>query len=103
MLDCSLFLSNTYCTIDKTYRAVIGANEALGEQKYHIVGGSAGSVSPCEFAFISGSTTISLLLSLTTFSCVSRLVLPGRAKWYYWGKQVWFGCRSNSPDRNGVA
>ena len=39
-------------TTDKTYRAVIGANEAMGEAKYHIVGGSAGSVSPCKFAFI---------------------------------------------------
>ena len=63
---------------DKTYRAVIGANEALGEQKYHIVGGSAGSVSPCKFAFITNVTRHTLQLPLTTCSCVSRLVLPGR-------------------------
>ena len=33
-------------TVDKLYRAVIKANQALDKYKYHIVGGAAGTVSP---------------------------------------------------------
>ena len=35
-------------SIDKVYRAVIDANQALEEYKYHLVGGAAGTVSPSE-------------------------------------------------------
>ena len=35
--------------IDKVYRAVIAANQALEDYKYHLVGGAAGTVSPSEF------------------------------------------------------
>ena len=46
------FLSNfsTFTTIqcmpDKAYRAVLAENQALDAYKYHLVGGSAGTVSP---------------------------------------------------------
>ena len=44
-------LSEFYET-DKTYRALKDANEAQeeGGAKYHIVGGAAGSVSPCKIS-----------------------------------------------------
>ena len=35
-------------TIDKIYRAVIAANQALDKYKYHLVGGAAGTVSASE-------------------------------------------------------
>ena len=46
-----LLLSNSHndpimSEIDKVYRAVIDANQALEEYKYHLVGGAAGTVSP---------------------------------------------------------
>ena len=31
---------------DKVYRAVLAANQALDEYKYHLVGGAAGTVTP---------------------------------------------------------
>ncbi len=34
--------------IDKVYRAVNDANNALDEFKYHLVGGAAGTVTPSE-------------------------------------------------------
>ena len=33
---------------DKLYRAVLAANQALDEYKYHVVGGNAGTVTPSE-------------------------------------------------------
>jgi hypothetical protein len=50
------------------YRAVIAANEALEDYKYHLVGGAAGTVSPsklclCLFLAVVDTEDILLLLS----------------------------------------
>ena len=61
---------------DKLYRAVIAANKALDEYKYHIVGGAAGTVSPSKqylILFLNYVPRTFFSFCLTTFIIVSML------------------------------
>lgn len=102
---------------NKVYGSVKTANEAQeqegGEYTYHVVGGNAGSVSPCKclnlidcsygYLILFISHFLSPLICTYFLHVFSWMDLSGwTQRWFRW-PQIWFWCRSGVAYRDGAA